>query len=235
MTDNIHSAILKVYNLIGYVQKKGTINAGNVRYSFAGEADFIAALRPAMIEAGITVSPVHVSVDLNERIENEKVYNNNVTKTYQHRVCLLVTYQFNHAASDTSLEVMATGEGMDSGDKAFNKAMTGALKYALRQTFLIETGDDPDKYASDPDGGVQEAKLDAGGLVIHPSFKNAAERNKLMNALLAGIRDSKDVDGYVQTNLHDIRRVVNDQYETRMTINGAVEARKKALAEAANA
>jgi hypothetical protein len=28
------------------------------------------------------------------------------------------------------------------------KALTGAYKYFLRQTFLIETGDDPDRYAS---------------------------------------------------------------------------------------
>jgi hypothetical protein len=34
------------------------------------------------------------------------------------------------------------------GDKATAKAMTGAYKYALRQTFCIETGDDPDKDPS---------------------------------------------------------------------------------------
>src|SRR3990167_1905296 len=37
------------------------------------------------------------------------------------------------------------------GDKSVNKAMTGMLKYALRQTFLIETGDDPDTAPSAQD------------------------------------------------------------------------------------
>ena len=37
---------------------------------------------------------------------------------------------------------------MDVGDKSANKAATGLLKYALRQTFLIETGDDPDAESS---------------------------------------------------------------------------------------
>src|SRR5262249_36903978 len=40
------------------------------------------------------------------------------------------------------------GEASDAGDKAAPKALTGAYKYFLRQTFLIETGDDPDRYAS---------------------------------------------------------------------------------------
>ena len=41
------------------------------------------------------------------------------------------------------MSAMSSGEGSDTGDKASNKALTGAYKYALRQTFCIETGDDP--------------------------------------------------------------------------------------------
>ena len=59
-----------------------------------------------------------------------------------------------------SVIVAAVGEGSDSGDKSANKAMTGLYKYALRQTFCIETGDDPDKYASeDRAPGDHRAKL----------------------------------------------------------------------------
>lgn len=38
-----------------------------------------------------------------------------------------------------------TGEGIDSGDKAGYKAYTGALKYYLANTFMVATGDDPEK------------------------------------------------------------------------------------------
>ena len=38
-----------------------------------------------------------------------------------------------------------TGEGFDKGDKAGYKAYTGALKYYLADTFLVATGDDPEK------------------------------------------------------------------------------------------
>jgi hypothetical protein len=46
----------------------------------------------------------------------------------------------------SSVTTVITGEAMDSGDKATNKAMSVALKYALLQMFLIPTDDmrDPD-------------------------------------------------------------------------------------------
>lgn len=42
-----------------------------------------------------------------------------------------------------------TGEGMDKGDKAGYKAYTGALKYYLANTFMVATGDDPEKDSPD--------------------------------------------------------------------------------------
>ena len=41
------------------------------------------------------------------------------------------------------------GEGADPGDKAPYKALTGALKYALLQSFLLATGDDPEDERAD--------------------------------------------------------------------------------------
>lgn len=42
-------------------------------------------------------------------------------------------------------ETTITGEGIDKGDKAGYKAYTGALKYYLANTFMVATGDDPEK------------------------------------------------------------------------------------------
>ena len=42
-------------------------------------------------------------------------------------------------------ETVITGEGQDTGDKAGYKAYTGAVKYYLANTFLVATGDDPEK------------------------------------------------------------------------------------------
>ena len=48
---------------------------------------------------------------------------------------------------------------MDTGDKDSNKAMTAAFKYALRQTLMIETGDDPDKT---PNGEFERTEAEQG-------------------------------------------------------------------------
>lgn len=42
-------------------------------------------------------------------------------------------------------KTVITGEGIDKGDKAGYKAYTGALKYYLADTFMVATGDDPEK------------------------------------------------------------------------------------------
>jgi hypothetical protein len=40
---------------------------------------------------------------------------------------------------------VTSGEGMDKGDKGIYKAQTGALKYYLSVTFMVATGDDPER------------------------------------------------------------------------------------------
>ena len=53
-----------------------------------------------------------------------------------HVTVLEVTYSF-FAPDGSSVEACVVGEGMDSGDKSSNKAMSAALKYALGQVLLI--------------------------------------------------------------------------------------------------
>ena len=139
MTSNVHEAIVEVMKTVGYVQKK---KVGGLPYTFAGERALINALRPAMLENDIYV---HVS-DIAEIKRNEYTSRNGAAMT---NILLHGVVRFTHAPSETFIDVHATGEGADAGDKAANKAATGLLKYALRQTFLIETGDDPDATGSD--------------------------------------------------------------------------------------
>ena len=122
-----------------YVQKTGQMQ-GVARYSYAREGDFIAAIRPLMETHGVTVRPVNyviVSNDVFERKNGGSAY----------RVVVLATFEFLHTSGDKAT-AQAVGEGQDSGDKAFNKAMTAAFKYVLRQSFCVETGDDPDDTPS---------------------------------------------------------------------------------------
>ena len=135
-TSNIGTAILRVYKDVGYVQKTG--NNTFHKYRYASEADLIAALRPAMVDAGIVFYPSSIDDIRTSEATNAKG-DTNYHFTAKYTFCL------HHAESNTQTFVSSIGEGMDkNGDKAAYKAATGAAKYALRQAFMIETGDDPD-------------------------------------------------------------------------------------------
>lgn len=140
MSEGIHAAIAQVYSKVGYVQKTGQMTAGPARYSYAGERDFIEAIRPELVAAGIYMHVNRVREVLHEVLPTKNGTTNRVT--------LIGTVRFGHT-DGSFIECEATGEGMDTGDKASGKAMTNMFKYALRQTFCIETGDDPDDTPSE--------------------------------------------------------------------------------------
>ena len=141
MTSFIGSALSFVYQKVGYVQKSGQMSHGE-RYTYAGEADFIRAVRPAMAEAGlIGPYPFDVKINTTEHAPTKR-------GARQFRTEVLVTYRLMHGSSGDWIEIMSPGTGIDVGDKATYKAMTGAYKYCLRQLFCIETGDDPDDTGS---------------------------------------------------------------------------------------
>lgn len=132
---NINEALAAVYGGIsGYVQKH---KSDKLNYSFAGEADLIAAIRPALVEHGIVIS-------IAEYVDVERCTMTTKNGAIMNVTMLRAVVRFTHT-SGTHVDVQALGEGADSGDKSTTKAMTCAYKYALRQTFAIETGDDPDK------------------------------------------------------------------------------------------
>ena len=64
---------------------------------------------------------------------------------------LKMKYTF-YASDGSSVSAVVIGEGMDSGDKASNKAMAVAMKYAMFQVFCIPTEEltDPDAYSPPP-------------------------------------------------------------------------------------
>lgn len=136
---NINEAIIAIMGHVGYVQKQ---KSNELRYTYAGEAALIEAIRPWMVEYGVFMY-VAGTFDV-VRTPYQTKNGGNATNTTLRKLI-----RFVHAPSSTSIEVTAEGEGADSGDKSMNKASTGAYKYALRQTFCIETGDDPDKDPSE--------------------------------------------------------------------------------------
>lgn len=125
-------AICAIMGEVGYVQKTGRND--HHRYTYTSDKDLLDKLQPAMSRHGLSMFPTHI-----DRIEVGK------------RTDLMVTYELRHVSGETAT-VMAPGSGADTQDKGAYKAMTGAYKYALRQTFAIPTGDDAEKDENHPTG-----------------------------------------------------------------------------------
>lgn len=139
--ETLRAAQVAVMKDVGYVQKKGRVGSGNYGYTYAGEKELIAQLRPSMIKHGIVMYP-----DICEVVKTE-----DYTTSKGHRMSLFLgkrRFCFEHVESGEQAFVEVFAEASDQGDKRASKAMTLAKKYALREFFLIETGDDPDAQVS---------------------------------------------------------------------------------------
>ena len=128
------------------------------------------ALNPAMIKHKIFCAP-----EVIEQIREERTTGKGSTLIYS--VCK-IKYRF-FTVDGSSVDVVVVGEGMDSGDKATNKAMSVAFKYACFQTFCIPTEnliDDPDADTPEPNrknSSNNQSKKDLDNL-----------RNELSNELV---------------------------------------------------
>lgn len=136
---NIFETINAVMEEIGAVGK----NSRNEKqkYMYRGVDDVMNALNPAFIKHKLFMVPEVVSQKREERqTANEKnlIYS-----------VLSVKYTF-YAEDGSSIYTIVPGEGMDSGDKASNKAMSAAFKYACFQIFCIPTEEMQDPDAETP-------------------------------------------------------------------------------------
>jgi hypothetical protein len=109
-------------------------------YAFRGIDDVYNALAPALSEHGLCILP-----QVKGRSVTEKVNSRGNTLFY---VCVDVDFAFVSIKDGSHHTVSVSGEAMDSGDKATNKAMSAAYKYACIQAFCIPTEGDNDADSS---------------------------------------------------------------------------------------
>lgn len=105
-------------------------------YAFRGIDDVYNALAPALSQHGLVILP-----QVKGRSVTEKVNSRGNTLFY---VCVDVDFAFVSIKDGSHHTVSVSGEAMDSGDKATNKAMSAAYKYACLQAFCIPTEGDND-------------------------------------------------------------------------------------------
>lgn len=136
MVPKVYAAIVRVTESLG---KEGiSKDRKNVQqgYSFRGIDDVYNALSSALSEAKLCILP-----EVLERICEERKSSNDKALFY---VTVRVKFSLVSAEDGSKVDIITYGEAMDSGDKATNKAMSAAYKYAAMQAFCIPTEGDND-------------------------------------------------------------------------------------------
>lgn len=120
---------------VGGLEKKGKNVLQN--YAYLKAADVAKAIRHQLFERGVIMT---------SDVENTQWSEFQTMKGSRMTVCrLTVRFTFYDSDSKETISFRGSSEAFDSGDKASYKAITGALKYALRTAGLIpDEKDDPE-------------------------------------------------------------------------------------------
>lgn len=135
----VYKAINKVQSELAAVGLAKDRRNTMQNYNFRGIDDVYNVLSPLLAKHGLCILPRVLTREVTTHITPK-----GGTLFY---VAVEVEFDF-VASSDGSKHVVKTfGEAMDSGDKATNKAMSAAYKYAAFQAFAIPTEGDNDADA----------------------------------------------------------------------------------------
>jgi hypothetical protein len=124
---NIYQRILSVMAEVAYIKKED--KKVNNQYTFVSHDEVSRVLHPMLVKHGIVVTP-------------------SVTSWSQdgNRTSADVTVSFVSADKpEDRVDVHSFGFGIDPQDKGPGKAVSYATKYAMLKTFVLETGDDPER------------------------------------------------------------------------------------------
>jgi hypothetical protein len=131
-------AVYKAINAVQIALAKSGISKDRQAqtYKFRGIDDVYNAISPLLGEHGLCILPRMIRRECQERL----------TAKGSAIFYVIVEAEFDFvAAEDGSVHVVRTfGEAMDMSDKATNKAMSAAYKYAAMQAFAIPTEGDND-------------------------------------------------------------------------------------------
>lgn len=167
---NIFETISAVMNDIGAIGK--TSKNTTQGFMFRGIDSVMNAINPALVKYKLFIVP-----EVLEQSREERQTTKGGTLIYS---IVKVKYTF-YAEDGSNISAVVIGEGMDSGDKATNKAMSIAFKYACFQVFCIPTEEmvDPDKEShevtpariSEKDAKVLEELLIKKGVNVEKTME----------------------------------------------------------------
>lgn len=187
---NIYQSITKIMEevpSIGKTQRNKTQG-----FMYRGIDDVMNALQPLLAKNKVFIVP-----EILEQTREERVTSKGGNLIYS--ICK-IKYKF-YAEDGSSIEAITIGEGMDSGDKATNKAMAIAMKYALFQVFCIPTDE-----MKDPDSEIPEQSIKKNN-----NTENILRENKISEA------DAKKIDTMMREIGWNVEALLQKNYKISKT------------------
>lgn len=179
----IYTAISKVMADIGAVGKNQKNTQQN--FMFRGIDAVMNALSPALIKHKIFVVP-----EILEQNREERTTKNGSNLIYS--ICK-IKYTF-YAEDGSSIYAITIGEGMDSGDKATNKAMAIAFKYACFQVFCIPTEEMLDPDVESPEASKKKVAKEVIDEVKVNSLKSLLEEKGITKSIVCQLYKVKELE-----------------------------------------
>jgi len=181
---------MKVYTAICQVQaeiaqtgiSKDRTNKQGEGYKFRGIDDVYNALSPLLAKYGLCILP--------RMLTRECVIRQSAKGGNLYFVTVEAEFDFVSAEDGSKHTIKTFGEAMDSGDKATNKAMSAAYKYAAFQAFAIPTEGDNDSENHTETFGT--------GLTVPQvldwiaAIDSAVDQDELKNHYFAALDAAKD-------------------------------------------
>lgn len=144
----------KIPAIIGEVKAVGKDHVNEAqKYKFRAIDDVYNALNGVLAKHKVSIIPKYTLISNEVTTEVKKnEWNGKITEKTQTTRSVLLQGNYKITAEDGSYEEVTTfGEAIDFGDKAFNKAMSQALKYCLFQVFCIPTEEEKDTEHQSPE------------------------------------------------------------------------------------
>ena len=188
---------MSVYKSINAVQAELSVvgitkdrNNSTQGYKFRGIDDVYNTIAPLLAKHGLCILPRVLSRVCEER----------ATKSGGALFYVTVESEFDFVcAEDGSKHTVKTfGEAMDSGDKATNKAMSAAYKYACFQAFSIPTEGDNDADGHTHEAAARRTEWIAARIAEINAAKTAGEMKRILEDAITKTQENNDADAESQ-------------------------------------
>ena len=149
--NSIYKKMLAITKEVATVAKNLEVGFGAGKYKAVGEADILRSVKPIEEKHGVYSYPYDREIIESGTMERETKNG----KSIQLYLRIKTVYRFVSIEDCSYIDIVSYGDGVDTQDKSPGKAMTYADKYALMKAYKIQTGDDPDQNASEPQTAVK--------------------------------------------------------------------------------